>query len=111
MSYSFHQLIYHNDTSNYNNPIGLTQRTIANEIQQYMPLSQLGIRALPGTKIYINDNPNPLIIGFNGLFEINLSNTENGGIYALTVDEDSLKMIKNLDTAYLILDMVTIGGE
>ena len=110
MSYSFHQLVYHNDTSNYNNPTSLTQSNLADEIQKYMPLSQLGIRALPGTKIYINENTNPLIVGFNGLFEIDFSNISNGSIYSLTVDPASLNLIKSLDTAYLILDMVTIGG-
>lgn len=110
MAYSFHQLVYHNDTSNYNNPSGLTQNTLAEEIQKYLPLSQLGIRALPGTKIYINGNTNPLVVGFNGLFEIDFSNIANGSIYSLTVDSASLNLIKNLDTAYLILDMVTIGG-
>ena len=109
MQYSFHQLIYHNDTSNYNNPKTLNENNINDEIKKYMPLSQLGIRALPGTKLYVNDNENPLIIGFNGLFEISLSVEKGEIISSLTVDEDSLKMIKSLDTAYLILDMVQIG--
>ena len=111
MEYGFMQIVYNKDSSVYNNPSGLTRNGgagsgINNVLQEYMPLFQVGIRALPGTKIYFNNNSTPVIVGFNGVFELDLSESGSGGITSVRVDQNSLKLIEDNDSAYLIIDMV-----
>ena len=76
--------------------------------QSYLPLSQLGVRALPGTKFYINGNDNPVIIGFTGMFELVL---DNATISSISFDKDSLEKIEKNDSAYLVVDMLGLGGN
>ena len=111
MNYSFMQVVYNKDGSVHNNPSGLTRNGGVNSginyiLRNYMPLFQVGIRALPGTKVYFNNNSNPVIIGFNGVFELDLSNSSGGVITSLSIDQNSLKEIEENDSAYLIIDMV-----
>lgn len=73
-----------------------------------MPLTQLGIQAPPGTKFYLNGNTNPVIVGFTGLFDIDL--TQGGSIISLSFDSDSIKEIQQNDSAFLIVDMAYLGG-
>ncbi|MBO7080187.1 MAG: hypothetical protein J6W64_10420 [Bacilli bacterium] len=48
----------------------------------------MGVRALPGTEFYINGGATPIIIGFTGLFEIDLS--EGGTITGLRFNKKSI---------------------
>jgi hypothetical protein len=41
---------------------------VSGRIFQGRIFSQLGIQAPPGTKFYINNGTNPVIIGYTGLF-------------------------------------------
>ena len=36
----------------------------------YMPIVQLGIQALPGTKFNLNTNLDPIIVGASGMYEL-----------------------------------------
>ena len=107
---SFHQVIYCHPQSN-KNTFGITKENLINgsAFQQYLPLSQLGVRALPGTQFYINGGVNPVIIGFTGLFEIDLTN--GGSITELKFDEKSIEAIETNDSAYLVVDMLGMGGN
>jgi len=69
----------------------------------------LGVRALPGTQFYINGGTNPVIVGFTGLFEIDL--TDGGSITELKFDRKSIDAIELNDSAYLVVDMLGIGGN
>ena len=105
------RIVYNKDGSVHNNPSGLTRNGGVDSginyiLRNYMPLFQVGIRALPGTKVYFNNNSNPVIIGFNGVFELDLSNSSGGVITSLSIDQNSLKEIEENDSAYLIIDMV-----
>jgi hypothetical protein len=73
---------------------------------KYMPITQIGIQSLPGTKFYLNDisRENPIIIGYTGLYELNLENIAE--INSLSFELESLKRVDDIDGAYLIIDIV-----
>ena len=104
------QIVYCNNNSTKNSPRNLvdTQLTSGTIFSNYLPISQLGVQAPPGTKFYINGNDNPVIVGFTGLFEVDL--TSGGTITTLTFDENSIKRIKENDSNILIVDMAYLGG-
>ena len=64
---------------------------------------------MPGTKFYVNGTNNPVIIGFTGMFSIDL--TAGGSITELTFDEDSIDEIEENDSAYLVVDIAYLGGN
>lgn len=68
-----------------------------------VPITQLGIQTLPGTKIYINNSENPIIVGITGIYELSLRQTE---ISTLRFDRDSLELIGQNGSAYLIVDIL-----
>lgn len=72
-----------------------------------MSIQQLGIQALPGTKFYINGSNSPVLVGFSGLFNLDL--TDQGEITELRFDLNSLKYIKNANSI-LIIDIAYTGG-
>ena len=41
-------------------------------LKEKIPIIQLGIQALAGTRFYLNDSTQPIIIGDNGIFELEL---------------------------------------
>lgn len=73
--------------------------------KKYSPILSLGVQTLPGTKIYINNSYNPIIIGSSGIFELDVTNT-SASINNIRVDEESMKLIKDLPDGYIIIDMV-----
>lgn len=117
MALIFKQIVYCNDNSIKNFPQDITaaQLVSGNAFKVNMasgltslPIAQLGVQAPPGTKFYINNSSSPVIIGFTGLFEIDL--TGGGSITNLHFDATSLDLIKQNDSAILIIDLVYIGG-
>lgn len=105
----FQQIIYHNENSDQNFPIGISKNDlVSGRIFQGRIFSQLGIQAPPGTKFYINNGTNPVIIGYTGLFQIDL--TTGCFITKLCFDKDSIDFIKLNDELYLIIDMVYEGS-
>ena len=61
---------------------------------KYAPIQQVGIQALPGTRFYINNNTEPVIIGASGIYEIDLRNT-TAIISALHFVKESMQRINN----------------
>lgn len=106
----FKQIFYSNDESRMNNPSGLraSQLISGEAFSTYMPLSQLGIQAPPGTKFYINGSDVPAIVGFTGMFDIDL--TDGGSILSLKIDSQSMQFIQSNDSAVLIVDMAYWNG-
>lgn len=94
-----------------NNPSNLSDQDLISGrvFEEYTPLSQLGVQAPPGTKFYINGNENPVIIGFTGLFDIDLN--KGGSINEISFDRQSLSYIKSNDSAMLIIDMAFWVGD
>lgn len=110
MIQKFKQIIYFNETSSFNTS-GVTKNTLmsGSAFEDYLPACQLGIQALPGTKVYLNGNANPIIIGFTGVFSIDLS--AGGNITEITVDATSLNLINDNINAFLIIDIAYFGGD
>ena len=96
--------------NNYPSNINHNNLITGNIFVDYMPITQLGIQALPGTKFYLNNSDNPIIIGHTGIYEIELNGASE--IIALRFDFKSIQAIENNDNAYLIIDMIYEGeGE
>lgn len=73
----------------------------------YMPITQLGIQSLPGTKFYLNNSNNPVIIGYTGIYELNLEGMAE--ITALSFDAKSLEAVNGNANSYLIIDIIYEG--
>lgn len=89
-----------------------------------IPIYQLGIQAIPGTKVYIN-SPNvgkPIVIGKTGIFELDLN--DQSVITSLRVDKQSLQNIRDINygtspsstsnpttEAYLLIDIIYESEE
>lgn len=65
---------------------------------------QLGIQSVPGTKFYLNDSAEPIIIGSTGIYELDVQGLTN--ITALNFDQNSLVNITDTNGAYLIVDAI-----
>lgn len=89
---------YPQNKVNYNNLI--TGRLF----QDYMPVSQLGIQSLPGTKFYLNSSEEPVIIGHTGIYELDLAGLAE--ITALEFDSQSIEAIQKNNNAFLIVDII-----
>lgn len=70
----------------------------------YMPISQLGIQALPGTKFYLNNSYNPIIIGYTGVYELAISDLAE--ITSLKFDYESIQRINRNKETVLLVDVV-----
>lgn len=110
MTPKFRQFRYFGDNSLQNN-INKQQLIDGNVFtEEIKAISQLGVRALPGTKLYINNNNNPIIIGYIGVFELDL--TGKSSITSLKIDEQSISAINNnLQGGYIIIDILGLGGD
>lgn len=76
--------------------------------RKYFPVTQLGIQGLPGTKFYLNNSTNPIVLGITGTYELNLEGKSE--ITAIGFDQQSLNVIKNNPNAFLIIDIVYDDG-
>jgi hypothetical protein len=74
-----------------------------------MPIIQLGIQALPGTKFYLNNSVDPIIIGTTGIYELDLEGKSE--ITALSFAGSSIRNIVNNVNGYLIVDCVYEDGK
>jgi hypothetical protein len=73
------------------------------------PVLQLGIQALPGTKFYLNNAVDPIIIGLTGIWEIDLDGQTE--ITAIQIDNQSIQNIRDNKNAFLIIDVVYDDGR
>ena len=68
------------------------------------PIVQLGIQALPGTKFYLNNSIEPIVIGYTGIYELDLDNQAE--IIKLTFNKTSMDLIDENPNGYLIVDVL-----
>ena len=73
------------------------------------PILQLGIQALPGTKFYLNEATDPVIIGATGIYELDLDGQAE--ITNLQFEARSMRMIRDNNNAFLIIDIIYDDGE
>lgn len=78
---------------------------LADTFKSYSPIISLGIQTLPGTKIYLNNSIQPIIIGNSGIFELDVRNT-SASISNIRIDQESMETIKNMTNGYIIIDIV-----
>ena len=94
-----------------NEPNGLTAMELysGSIFANYVPMVQLGIQALPGTKFNLNNNLDPIIIGASGMYELDLADS-SALITRLTFEQESLDAINQNPDGYLIIDIITQEG-
>jgi hypothetical protein len=73
------------------------------------PILQLGVQALPGTKFYLNNALEPIIIGSTGIYELDLGGQTE--ITAINFDMDSMELIRDNNSAFLIVDIIYDDGK
>lgn len=90
-----------------NYPAGIRKISLAtgSAFNDIVPITQLGVQTLPGMKIYINDHPNPVVVGQTGIYELNLDG--NSSINKLAFGADTLATVSNNPSAYLIVDYIS----
>jgi hypothetical protein len=99
------QFRYYDDENNNITKNKLTGAT-SGLLSDCSPVIHLGIQTIPGTKIYINNMlESPLVIGATGIYELDLENT-TGLIDNIKVDLESMNIIANIPTAYIIIDII-----
>ena len=102
------QFRYYNDEQGNNNqPEDLNAESLnkGTIFAKYLPFTQLGIQALPGTRFFLNDNiEGPVIIGSTGIYELELEGISK--ISSLKFDSKSLKLIADNTNAFLIIDVI-----
>ena len=112
MSKTIKQYRFYGDGNQHNQPQNISKENMYegdiflsdSSIQELGMITSLGVQGLPGTKIYINNNPSPIILGMMGVFELDLSNYSF--IYKIKVDYESAKIIENTEDGYLIIDTI-----
>ena len=101
------QFRYYEDNHTNNQPVELNAGQLVNGtvFAKYLPFTQLGIQALPGTRFYLNDNiEGPVIVGSTGIYELELEGISK--ISSLKFDSKSLKLIVDNPNAFLIIDVI-----
>ena len=101
------QFRYYEDNHTNNQPVELNADQLVNGtvFAKYLPFTQLGIQALPGTRFYLNDNiEGPVIVGSTGIYELELEGISK--ISSLKFDSKSLKLIADNPNAFLIIDVI-----
>lgn len=109
------QVRFYGDGDRRNYPQGLTISQLQSGVcfNDYYPIVQLGVQTLPGAKMYLNKDSEPIIIGVTGIYELNIDGLSY--INSIGFDRKHLELIKNNDsgntTRYLIVDFITERGE
>lgn len=122
MANKIKQFRYYNDTNNLgkNSPSVITidgadvDVSYAHYVSgavfgECFPVLQFGIQSLPGTKFYLNNGNDPIIIGSTGIYELDLEGQTE--ITQIQMDGGSMKVINDNDSAYLIIDIIYDNGE
>lgn len=110
MAKAIRQFRWYNDADrNRNYPSSLTAAQLASGSIFFRDASlgaitQLGIQALPGSKFFVNNSAEPIIIGSTGIYELDLEGLAE--ITALAIDFNSLQVISATNNAYLIVDAI-----
>lgn len=68
-------------------------------------IEQLGIQAIPGTKFYLNNSPDPIMIGSTGIYELDVTN--RASINAIRFDKKSISIISDSNGILsLLIDII-----
>ena len=87
-----------------NTPVGYLHYVSGEIFANYYPIVQLGVQSLPGTKFYLNESSEAVIVGQTGIYELDLG--LNTKITKIQFDALSMRSIRDNNNAYLIVDFV-----
>ena len=73
------------------------------------PIIQLGIQSLPGVKFYLNNSASPIILGYTGIYDLELNGITE--ITSLSFDAESMNLINASPESYLIVDFIYESEE
>ena len=100
------QFRYYGEKVSNNQPSNISASNLASGhiFSGYLPITQLGIQTLPGTKFYLNNSIYPVVIGSTGIYELDLKDVTQ--ITEIHFDKRSLNLINENNNAYLIVDII-----
>lgn len=100
------QFRYYGEKVSNNQPSNISASNLASGhiFSGYLPITQLGIQTLPGTKFYLNNSIYPVVIGSTGIYELDLKGMTQ--ITEIHFDKRSLNLINDNKNAYLIVDII-----
>ena len=100
------QFRYYGEKVSNNQPSNISASNLASGhiFSGYLPITQLGIQTLPGTKFYLNNSIYPVVIGSTGIYELDLKGVTQ--ITEIHFDKRSLNLINENNNAYLIVDII-----
>lgn len=100
------QFRYYGEKVSNNQPSNISASNLASGhiFSGYLPITQLGIQTLPGTKFYLNNSIYPVVIGPTGIYELDLKGVTQ--ITEIHFDKRSLNLINENNNAYLIVDII-----
>lgn len=106
MARQIKQFRYYGENSSKNYPNTVKMQTLQNgsAFANYYPIVQLGIQTLPGTKFTLNNAEEPIIVGYTGIYELDLDG--NVEINRLEFDLYSLQTINELNDGILLVDII-----
>ena len=107
---NFYQMTWCGDTNSLTYPAGLTRQSLIDgtAFENFYPIVQLGIQAVPGTRFFLNDSKYPVIVGPSGIWEIDAS--AGTAIRQLIIDDGSLILNENAQSTHgIIIDMMYAG--
>lgn len=104
--YRFYDSSKHNIATTGEDPI--ENLMTGNFLSGNTPIVRLGIQALEGTRFYLNDMVEPIIIGSSGIFELELKGVIE--ISNIRFDAVSIDAIIKNKNATLIIDTVYIDN-
>ena len=111
MAKQFKQYRYYGDASDMNYPANLNKIDLATGSVFETQISDLKIQSYPGTKFYLNDSEDWIMIGSSGEYHLELEG--NYEISALRFDSQFLNKYFSgeNDIAYIIIDIVYNSAE
>lgn len=68
------------------------------------PIVQLGIQSLPGVKFYLNHGTSPIILGYTGIYDLELNGMTE--INHISFAAESMNLINQNPDSYLIVDFI-----
>lgn len=108
MSKQVKQFRYYSDSEYASNnfPVGLTREKFltGDAFEAYMPTVHLGIQAPSGTIFYLNDSTNSIMVGYSGVYEIDVEDLTE--ITSLRFDADSIQKISDNPGMFIIVDLI-----
>lgn len=105
------QVRYYTQTDTRNQPAGLKMNKLVSGsvFSGKYPIVQLGIQTLPGVKFYLNNSTSPIVVGYTGIYDIELNGLTE--ITHLCFDAESMNLINQNSSSYLIVDFIYEAEE